>query len=223
MTRTLPAPSNICVVWRLRLLGGWVTSIRRQVLQESRPTVLFPGNIQGRNVRETGPKGCHLIEVEHNQVQANVFHPLDVVQLGMAFKIDAGEFHSRRTTTGCMQNSGSKTVCKNHKAAAALAVRVEITGTTPVHADLVGRREHWLNQFLKRLFGHVWARRVARIHCDSNTALPPDDPFETLPEDALGGNSAKSSMNWQLTRTRRLGNLLEKELKHLDRRLPSSR
>ena len=189
---------------------------QRQLLHESRPTVLFPGNIQGRNVRETGPKGCHLIEVEHNQVQANVFHPLDLMRWEW-LKIDAGGFtHAEQVLEACRIRIED---CVQESQGRLLAVRVEITGTTPVHADLVGRREHWLNQFRSdclATFGpDLWLESM-RL----NTALPPDDPFETLPEDAL--EQLRQVINELATDQTRLGNLLEKELKHLDRRLPSA-
>ena len=35
----------------------------REVLHED-PFIIFPGNIQGRHIRETGPKGCRLVTVE---------------------------------------------------------------------------------------------------------------------------------------------------------------
>ena len=52
---------------------------RREVVAES-PWVVFPGNIQGRHIRETGPKGCSLVTVAGGAV-ASVRHvPLDVVR-----------------------------------------------------------------------------------------------------------------------------------------------
>ncbi len=37
-----------------------------QVLQET-PHILYPGNLQGRSVRETGPRGCYLVQVDANR------------------------------------------------------------------------------------------------------------------------------------------------------------
>ena len=36
---------------------------KRTVVREHGPAVVYPGNIQGRNVRETGEKGCYLVSV----------------------------------------------------------------------------------------------------------------------------------------------------------------
>lgn len=50
----------------------------RQVICEQ-PRVVFPGNLQGRHARETGPKGCELVTVEGAQMTAR-FVPLAVVR-----------------------------------------------------------------------------------------------------------------------------------------------
>ena len=50
----------------------------RQVICEQ-PRVVFPGNLQGRHARETGPKGCELVTVEGARMTAR-FVPLAVVR-----------------------------------------------------------------------------------------------------------------------------------------------
>lgn len=52
---------------------------KRNILHE-RPTIVYPGNIQGRSVKETGPKGCYVVDVnEANNVTLH-FHELDLVR-----------------------------------------------------------------------------------------------------------------------------------------------
>ena len=50
----------------------------RELLCE-RPRILFPGNLQGRHAKETGPKGCELVAVEAGRVESE-FVALDVVR-----------------------------------------------------------------------------------------------------------------------------------------------
>jgi len=50
----------------------------REVVAEQ-PLVVFPGNLQGRHAKETGPKGCELVTVEAGRVESE-FVPLDVVR-----------------------------------------------------------------------------------------------------------------------------------------------
>ena len=50
-----------------------------QVLHEQ-PNVVFPGNLQGRHVRETGPKGAYLVTVDHGEVTDLTALEMDVVR-----------------------------------------------------------------------------------------------------------------------------------------------
>ena len=50
----------------------------RQVVCDE-PRVVYPGNLQGRHARETGPKGCELVSVAGGKLDAT-FVPLDVVR-----------------------------------------------------------------------------------------------------------------------------------------------
>jgi DNA repair exonuclease SbcCD nuclease subunit len=52
----------------------------REVVRESTPRIVFPGNLQGRHANETGPKGCELVSVEPGGVVAAEFVALDVVR-----------------------------------------------------------------------------------------------------------------------------------------------
>ncbi|MUG85322.1 DNA repair exonuclease [Paenibacillus timonensis] len=51
---------------------------KRQILCES-PWVVYPGNIQGRSLKETGPKGCYLVDVAENGETRLTFRRLDQV------------------------------------------------------------------------------------------------------------------------------------------------
>ncbi|HMW86296.1 MAG TPA: DNA repair exonuclease [Nitrospira sp.] len=50
----------------------------REVIAE-RPHIVFPGNLQGRHAKETGPKGCELVTVEAGRIESE-FVALDVVR-----------------------------------------------------------------------------------------------------------------------------------------------
>lgn len=53
---------------------------QHQIVQESGPRIVFPGNLQGRHARETGPKGCELVEVDHGRIVHREFVELDVLR-----------------------------------------------------------------------------------------------------------------------------------------------
>jgi DNA repair protein SbcD/Mre11 len=50
---------------------------QRRIVSED-PFVAYPGNIQGRHIRETGEKGCLLVEVDQRHEIHTKFEPLDV-------------------------------------------------------------------------------------------------------------------------------------------------
>jgi DNA repair exonuclease SbcCD nuclease subunit len=52
----------------------------REVVREASPRIVFPGNLQGRHARETGPKGCELVLVEDGVLVSAEFVALDVVR-----------------------------------------------------------------------------------------------------------------------------------------------
>ena len=52
----------------------------REVVKESGPRIVYPGNLQGRHVGETGPKGCELVTVEGGRITAAEPIALDVVR-----------------------------------------------------------------------------------------------------------------------------------------------
>jgi DNA repair exonuclease SbcCD nuclease subunit len=61
----------------------------RQVLHE-RPWIVFPGNLQGRHAKETGPKGATLVTVEEGRIVTIAHRPLDVLRWA-ALEVDATE------------------------------------------------------------------------------------------------------------------------------------
>lgn len=52
----------------------------QRVLSEHWPFVVYPGNTQGRNIKETGEKGCYLVRVRDDKEVEMEFHATDVVR-----------------------------------------------------------------------------------------------------------------------------------------------
>lgn len=51
-----------------------------RVLRQKTPTIVYPGTPQGRNPRETGPKGCYLVEVYENREVTLRFLETDIIR-----------------------------------------------------------------------------------------------------------------------------------------------
>ena len=52
----------------------------REVIRESDPRIVFPGNLQGRHAKETGAKGCEMVCVENGTIISTQFVEFDVVR-----------------------------------------------------------------------------------------------------------------------------------------------
>ncbi|KRF43510.1 metallophosphoesterase family protein [Paenibacillus sp. Soil787] len=51
----------------------------RNVLHQQ-PAIVYPGNLQGRSIRETGPRGCYIVEMSEVGRAELTFHALDQVR-----------------------------------------------------------------------------------------------------------------------------------------------
>ncbi|OPA81158.1 hypothetical protein BVG16_02150 [Paenibacillus selenitireducens] len=52
----------------------------REILHEQEPWIVYPGNIQGRSVKEHGAKGCYIVDVAADKQAELTFCPLDDVR-----------------------------------------------------------------------------------------------------------------------------------------------
>ena len=104
----------------------------REVLNRD-PWIVFPGNIQGRDIGETGAKGATLITVRDNAIAAVEHRPLDVVRwarididlTGTADE-DAALARVRQALAEALQAADGRL----------LAVRITLQGSCPAHAAL---------------------------------------------------------------------------------------
>lgn len=110
---------------------------KRQILSES-PWVVYPGNIQGRSIKETGPKGCYLVEVNDNKEATLHFHELDLVRFtmmelnieGMTSEEQCKDALEDKIETLRINNGGKMNI-----------VRLNFIGRGPLHSILQSGRE----------------------------------------------------------------------------------
>lgn len=140
------------------------------------PIIVFPGNIQGRHIRETGAKGCLLVTVDDNGKTETEFVALDVIRW-FQLPVDASG-----TKTCYAVIDRFKTVLSdliNENPGLPLVVRVLITGNTTAHNDLVSGMERWKNEIRATATDisheNVWVEKI-KIH---TTILASETQFET--------------------------------------------
>jgi DNA repair exonuclease SbcCD nuclease subunit len=95
------------------------------------PWIVFPGNLQGRNVRETGPKGAVLVDVGDDLRVARVERLVLDEARWAAPVADLSGIDDRDAAIGRIQNAlGTEIASAEGRP---LAVRVTLTGTTTLH------------------------------------------------------------------------------------------
>jgi exonuclease SbcD len=102
------------------------------------PWIVFPGNLQGRSVRETGAKGAVRVTVDDGRI-------VDVTPLALDgarwahLTVDVGD--AADETELLARVAMALAAAHAESEGRALAVRVTLTGTTALHNQLVARRE----------------------------------------------------------------------------------
>lgn len=123
----------------------------RRVLRE-KPWVVYPGNVQGRHVRESGPRGCYLVDVSTAGETGLTFHALDDVRWQEAeASIDGLETEQQ------LMEALEETVWAAVDTAEGRAVilRLKLTGRGPMHTVL--RRSGMLGELGSALKEHMSA------------------------------------------------------------------
>lgn len=123
------------------------------------PPIVFPGNIQGRQIRETGVKGCQLVTVDDRGRPALEFVPLDVFRWH-ELTVAADGAKRGDDVLGLVRQSLSRLV--REQGALPLAVRVIVTGRCPAHRALAAAPEAWASQIraVATGAGEVWVEKV---------------------------------------------------------------
>ena len=152
---------------------------KREVLAQN-PWVVFPGNLQGRHAKETGPKGAFLLHVESERVALVQPVVLDVVRWEVC-EVDASAAASPDDVvdlTGSVLEQ-----CLQHADGRLVAARVVVTGASRAHTHLRSDPERFSAEVRARgieLFGNgLWVEQVrleTRAELDLEQLRSRDDP-----------------------------------------------
>jgi len=138
-------PYAPCTVEDLQLKGYdyWALGHvhQREILSHD-PLIVFPGNTQGRNIRETGAKGCMLVTVDEKGRPSADFKSLDVIRW-IRLPVDASGAGSGNDVVDLVSENMERILGEN--SGMPLIARVEIAGSSPAHTDLAAYRERWIN------------------------------------------------------------------------------
>ncbi|MCP2132603.1 metallophosphoesterase family protein [Bradyrhizobium ottawaense] len=189
--------------------GYWALAhVHQAAVLHERPHVVFCGNLQGRHIRETGAKGASLVTVEDGQVTE--ITPLHVdcvrwIQLPVAVEqcravVDVVD-RIRQAIEEAVERDAQGRL---------LACRIELTGRTGLHAELLASADHLLAEAKAAALGlgeeAAWIERLSVATASDTGAMR---------KDALGDleriiESAGSDAELQARLAADLGDLVRK-------------
>lgn len=145
---------------------------REEVCRE--PWIIFPGNIQGRHIRETGSKGCMMVTVDGGQVLEVQHHDIDVLRWAVC-RVDLNECETQEECLDRVRQSLEEELVRAE--GRPIAVRLILEGTTPIHGHLHERSFHWMEEFKGIAAGliEVWIEKTV-FH--TRKKLSSDEVFE---------------------------------------------
>ncbi|MGV6816934.1 MAG: metallophosphoesterase family protein [Thiotrichales bacterium] len=134
------------------------------------PWIIFPGNIQGRHIREQGAKGCVLVEVADGEVRSVVHQALDDLRW-YTLSIDLGGI-SDELQAHQQIKTALKQLCAADENRVA-AVRVILSGATVLHKSIHSARDKW-DMDVRALATAVSQERLWIEKLRVETSLPGD-------------------------------------------------
>jgi hypothetical protein len=123
---------------------------------------VFPGNIQGRHIRETGPKGCTLVTVESGEIAEVEHRDLDVMRWSLC-ELDVSACETvddiyeqvREGLRSALDAVEGRPV----------AVRLVLQGACSAHSTLHADRERWIQEYRALATGQggagIWLEKVS--------------------------------------------------------------
>lgn len=152
----------------------------REVLCED-PYIVFPGNLQGRHIRETGAKGATVLTVQEGRVLQLEHRPVDVVRF-VQCEVDAGRWTElealldgvRGELAELVQQADGRLVC----------VRLTLGKRSELHTRLHRERERVeaeIQALAIDFGGDVW---IEKVRLDTSPRIPLQELYRQ--DDALG-------------------------------------
>jgi DNA repair protein SbcD/Mre11 len=148
---------------RFREYGYWALGHihKRETLFPGDPVIAFPGNIQGRNVRESGPKGCLLVTVDDARNVTVETRWLDVVRWETC-RVDATGASDGEDLLARFRDRLSQLISDADDRL--LALRVELQGSCRAHAEVSSDWPRWTSGIRQAATefsnGRVWVEKV---------------------------------------------------------------
>ncbi len=176
--------------------------------------VIFSGNLQGRHIREIGPKGCVIVDVDDRGQCETSFHELDVVRWQLCRMDVAGLDHVDEVADKFQEWLAAAVIAAEQRL---LVVRVELQGKTALNHQL-RRGQNRLKASLQAMAvthgnDQVWLEDL-KIHTEA-----PDERVELVDMD--GPLESLAAVIDELKSDPDAGGAIEHELRSLLKKMPA--
>ena len=143
----------------------------RQVLRQERPTVVYPGNPQGRHPLETGPRGVYLVEVDDYGTISLEFRAVNVV-LWQTLEVGISEPGNEQELLDTLD--GAVRDCAEAAGGRSAVFRLALTGRGGMHrwlsrADTLEELRERINAQYADARSWLWCERI-----EADTGSPVD-------------------------------------------------
>jgi DNA repair exonuclease SbcCD nuclease subunit len=147
---------------------------KRQIVR-SEPWIVYPGNLQGRHIRETGEKGAMLVTVDGQLSSTCQFVPLDVFRWDQ-IRADVSGAAAASQAIDMAADALRDTL--SGLDSMPRAVRIQLCGQCAAHEELAADSSYWKNQLraaaLNVAAGEVWIEKVRLETWPEDKANQPD-------------------------------------------------
>jgi DNA repair exonuclease SbcCD nuclease subunit len=134
----------------------------RQVLRPENPTVVYPGNPQGRHLNEPGARGVYLVEVSDSGHVSLDFHAMDVVRWAQ-LDVDISDLETEQALLDRIK--GELVLRQNDADGRSVMFRLVLTGRGQLHLTL--NRPSFVDDLFERVnamgsqdSSFLWCERI---------------------------------------------------------------
>ncbi len=148
----------------------------RRVLNQSSPTVVYPGNSQGKHPNERGERGVYLVEVDEDGSVHLDFRAVDVVRWER-ISLDISDIETEQNLIDGLHER-MQTVLDASDGRSVVA-RITLSGRGPLHGSL--QQSNFVEEVRENL-NDDWAKRSPFTWCEriKDETAPPFDRQERL-------------------------------------------
>lgn len=184
---------------------------KREFLSEMDPVILFPGNIQGRHIKESGDKGCTFVQVEDGKIVEMEHISLDVLRWALC-EIDVSYTEEFDDVYEQVRDSLRTIYLENEQKM--LVVRVVLQGATDLCGALLTAQDEVINNIRSISYEiapeEIWIEKV-KIHTK---------PLIDLKELKKGNTPESAVLHYIDSVSDELMKELVQEFQDLNRQLP---